>query len=130
VGNQHQRQVYEQPRSHNVLFHKGSKGSVNISADSLSGFGSDYNIIVDRLSPDDGNRFIRLTEWQSATGMDRHSQVAKIEDVFVSPISSDYHLRAGSPATDSADPAMAPRTDLEGKARPVGPRPDIGAYEL
>jgi parallel beta-helix repeat protein len=114
----------------NILFHKGSKGSVNISADSLSGFESDFNIVVDRLSPDDGSSFIGLTEWQSATGMDRHSRVAKIEDVFANPVSSDYHLRAGSPATDSADPAMAPRTDLEGKARPIGPRPDIGAHEL
>ena len=109
----------------NILVHKGSKGSVNISTDSLSGFGSDFNIVVDRFSPDDGNRFIRLTEWQSATGLDRHSRVAKIEDLFVDPVSCNYHLRAGSPAIDAAGPAKAARTDLEGKFRPAGPRPDI-----
>jgi hypothetical protein len=115
--------------ANNVLLHKGSKGSINISADSLSGFRSDYNIVVDRFSPDDGSRFISLTEWQSTTGLDRHSLVSTPQDVFVNSGSSDFHLRAGCPAIDSADPGVAPRTDLEGRARPVDARPDIGAYE-
>ena len=116
--------------ANNILFHKGSKGSINISADSLSGFRSDSNIVVDRFSPDGGDRFITLTEWRSATGLDRHSRVSKPQDVFVNPESTDYHLRAGSPAIDAADPVMATRTDLEGRARTVGDRPDIGAYEF
>ena len=52
----------------NILFHYGSRGGINIAADSLSGFRSDYNIVVDRFSLDDGDHFIRLAEWRSATG--------------------------------------------------------------
>ena len=113
----------------NILFHYGSRGSINIAADSLSGFRSDYNIVVDRFSPDDGDHFIRLAEWRSATGLDRHSQVSRPQDVFVNLESSDYHLRDGSPAIDAADPALAPRMDIEGSPRPRGARPDAGAYE-
>ncbi len=43
--------------------------------------------------------------------------------------SSDFHLRAGSPAIDSADPAATEAEDLEGVARPAGAARDIGAYE-
>lgn len=42
----------------------------------------------------------------------------------------DYQLRAGSPAVDKALPADAPATDLNGKARPAGAGPDVGAYEF
>jgi len=113
----------------NILFHKGSRGSINVSADSLSGLRSDHNIVVDRFSRDDGGHFISLAEWQSSTGLDRHSQVSKAQDVFVNLESNDYHLRDGSPALDAADPAMAPSLDMEGRTRPIGVRPDIGAFE-
>lgn len=42
---------------------------------------------------------------------------------------SDFHLRAGSPAIDTADPAATEAEDLEGGARPAGAARDIGAYE-
>jgi len=38
-------------------------------------------------------------------------------------------LLPGSPAIDAADPAAAPATDQRGVPRPVGPAPDIGAFE-
>jgi hypothetical protein len=38
-------------------------------------------------------------------------------------------LLAGSPAIDAGDSAAAPATDQRGMARPVGPTPDIGAFE-
>jgi len=84
---------------------------------------------MDRFSADDGGRFIRLAEWRFATGLDRHSQVSRPQDVFVNLESSDYHLRDGSPAIDAADPVLAPRMDIEGRPRPRGARPDAGAYE-
>jgi parallel beta-helix repeat protein len=53
--------------ANNILFHNGSRGSINIAADSLSGFRSDHNIVVDRFSADDGDQFIRLAEWREWT---------------------------------------------------------------
>lgn len=38
-------------------------------------------------------------------------------------------LYVGSPAIDAADPAATPVTDQRGVVRPVGPAPDIGAFE-
>ncbi|HEY0549812.1 MAG TPA: choice-of-anchor Q domain-containing protein, partial [Verrucomicrobiae bacterium] len=38
-------------------------------------------------------------------------------------------LRAGSPALNTADCALAPATDQRGYARPSGPGCDVGAYE-
>jgi hypothetical protein len=115
--------------ANNILFHQGSRGSINVSADSLSGLRSDFNIVADRFSPDDGSRFMSLAQWQSFTGLDRHSQVSKPQDVFVNIESNDYRLRDGSPAIDAADSEAAPSVDIERKPRPVGARPDIGAFE-
>jgi parallel beta-helix repeat protein len=115
--------------ANNILLHRGSRGSINLSVDSMPGFRSDCNIVVDRLSPDDGDRVLRLSDWRAATGQDRHSLVSKLEAVFGNTESDDYHLRDGSPAVDAADPALAPIRDIEDRARPVGVRPDIGAYE-
>ena len=42
----------------------------------------------------------------------------------------DYQLKSTSPAIDKALPADAPATDLNGKARPAGAGPDVGAYEF
>jgi hypothetical protein len=113
----------------NVLFHKGTKGSINVSSDSLPGLRSDYNVVGDRLSPDDGDRVLSLSAWRSATGLDRHSLASRPQDLFVNFESNDFHLRDGSPAIDAADLEVAPRLDIEGNARPVGVRPDAGAYE-
>jgi hypothetical protein len=115
--------------ANNILFHYGSRGSINVSADSMPGMRSDHNIVLDRFSPDDGGRFMSLAEWQSLTGLDRHSQVSKPQDVFVNLESNDYHLRDESPALDAADVELAPPLDIHRRNRPVGARPDIGAFE-
>jgi hypothetical protein len=44
-------------------------------------------------------------------------------------IDGDFRLKSGSPAIDSAGSELTPRTDLDGKPRPFGVRPDRGAYE-
>ncbi len=113
----------------NILFHKGSKGSNNVSADSLRGLRSDHNIVSDRFSNDDSDSVLSLSAWRSATGQDRHSLLSRPQEVFADLEAGDCRLRPGSPAIDAADGELAPKLDIEGAARPVGPRPDIGAYE-
>lgn len=52
---------------------------------------------------------------------------------FVDVGARNYHLKATSPAVDMAVPSLfglALSPDLDGTARPQGPKPDIGAYEL
>ena len=42
---------------------------------------------------------------------------------------SDYHLQAGSAALGRAIPDWAPATDFDGRERPQGSAPDLGAFE-
>jgi photosystem II stability/assembly factor-like uncharacterized protein len=65
-----------------------------------------------------------------STLIESHAITAPVE--FISFLGGDYHLNFASSARDAADPAgipPAPATDIEGTARPFGPRVDIGAYE-
>jgi parallel beta-helix repeat protein len=48
-------------------------------------------------------------------------------------VGGNYHLRAGSPCIDAGDPALASKWvlfDMDGQARPIGLRPDIGCDEF
>jgi parallel beta-helix repeat protein len=117
----------------NILFNASTHGSIAIAADSLAGFVSDYNVVVNLMSNDGGNNaFLTLSQWRTQTGQDAHSVISTPGAVFVG--SSDYHLKAGSPALDAgtslASPNQPPAEDLEGNARPQGVAFDVGAYEL
>jgi hypothetical protein len=50
--------------------------------------------------------------------------------MFSDQAAGDFHLVAGSPAVDTADPAATNIIDYDGVARPQGPRRDRGAFEL
>ena len=57
-----------------------------------------------------------------------------VDPVFVDAPSGDYHLDTGSPVRHAGtitvpDPPGLPSTDLDGRARVIGPAPDMGAYE-
>lgn len=106
-----------------------SRGAIDLcGAGCLSGFTSDYNVVVDVFTPDD-NDFISLAEWQTATGQDMNSIVADSAAVFVDATGGDYHLSDTSPAVDSGTATEAPTSDLDGNLRPFGAAVDIGAYE-
>ena len=119
----------------NILLNAGNGGSISASADSLSGLRSDYNVVMDRFTPD-GNTNYTLSQWQSATGQDRHSLETTAAQLFVNPSGTppDYHLRSNSPAIDIggalASPNQPPLYDLDGNSRPQGAGYDIGAYEF
>ena len=114
----------------NILLNRhASRGSIDISPDSLPGFFSDYNVVMNRLTHDDGTTIQSLAAWQADTGLDAHSLVATEVTVFVDAANDDYHLAPSSPAVDAGTSVGAPATDLVGTARPTGAAVDIGAYE-
>jgi len=112
----------------NILYNYHSfRGVIVIDASSLSGFSSDYNSLMNRMSPDGDATILDLADWQ-AEGYDANSFVATPTDHFVNP-ASDFHLLTTSPAIDAGTSTNAPGTDIEGGARPVGSGHDLGAYE-
>jgi hypothetical protein len=114
---------------HNILLNQHPwRGSINILGDSLPGFVSEGNVVMERFSLDDGDTVLDLAEWRSATGQDLHSLVATAAALFAAP-GADYHLRPDAPARDAGTTVPGVARDLEGTPRPVGPAPDIGAYE-
>jgi parallel beta-helix repeat protein len=111
----------------NILYNYHSfRGSINVLADSLSGFTSDTNALMDRFSTDDGSSILTLAGWQAATGQDQHSLLSTPAALFKT---NDYHLAPASPAIDTGTAMGAPAIDLEGNPRPAGAGFDIGAYE-
>jgi len=115
----------------NILFNQQSfRGSIAISADSLPGFVSDTNVVMDRFSIDGGDTRIGLAAWRAATGQDQSSLIAAPAALFVNFAGNDYHLSVTSPARDAGVTLAAVPDDLEGAPRPQGPAADIGAYEF
>lgn len=114
----------------NILYNYGSfRGSISISSDSLTGFKSNYNVVMNRFTTDGGNTILTLAQWQSKTGQDKNSLIATPSQLFVNPSANDYHLSSTSPAIDKGTSTNAPTTDLDGAARPYGKAIDIGCYE-
>lgn len=112
-----------------LLSRHASRGAVDISADSLTGFVSNNNVVIGRFTNDDGNSVLDLAEWRAGTGQDTASLEAAIDDVFVDATGGDYHLSETSPALENGASTDAPATDFEGQGRPQGAGVDIGADE-
>ena len=115
----------------NILYNQQSfRGSIAISADSLPGFVSDNNVVMDRFSADGGDTRVTLAAWRSATGQDMHSIIATPAALFVNFAGNDYHLSSTSPARDAGGTIANVTDDLESAPRPQGSAFDIGAYEF
>jgi hypothetical protein len=122
----------------NILFNLHSfRGSIDLSADSVSGFKSDYNLLDPRFSHSDN--FINLSQWRTLTGGDAHSSsltLAQMQALFTNYAGKDFTLKSGSAAIDKGISGLtngtlkaAPVIDLLKAPRPAGNGFDIGAYE-
>lgn len=109
----------------NIFIHPGTRGS--ITTYSAAALQSDYNIVVNRFSQDDGNTFITLSAWQT-TGQDQHSIVSTPEALFVDAANNNYRLKTGSPALNAGTNVNLAE-DADGVPRPQGSAADIGCYE-
>ena len=113
----------------NILYTPDSfHGSVLIAAPSVSGFHSDFNIVVGHFSDDNGDTSISLAKWQTL-GYDLHSILATPAQLFVDPANNNYQLKAGSPAIDKGTSLLDVPVDILGVHRPQGLAWDIGCYE-
>ena len=108
------------------------RGSIVVAADALTGFVSDFNLVMERLSPDGDATILDLAEWQ-ALGYDANSQVVAPQGaLFISP-GSDLHPLSGTAqmvnaGTNAVTAVLS--TDLDGLPRPQGAAFDIGCYEF
>lgn len=114
----------------NILVTQHSfRGAIDISADSLPGFVSDYNAVVSRFTTNGSASVLSLAGWRTQTGQDAHSLVATPAALFANWAAGDYRLKAGSPAINAGTNTLAPAVDLFGAARPAG-GVDMGAIEF
>jgi hypothetical protein len=107
-----------------------TRGSIDISSNSLPGFVSNYNVVMNRFTTNGGSSIITLAAWRTATGQDMNSRLATPAEVFVNPAANDYRLKAGGPGVDTGTSTQAPLRDLVFAIRPQGSGFDIGAYEF
>ncbi len=105
----------------------------NVVAQNQAVFSSDYNLF--QLSGTGkiatfGTTFSNWSDWQFATGNDRHG--LQTDPLFVDPdggdntlgtLDDDFHLSAGSPAEDAGHPLT-----FYGGESASGSLPDLGAY--
>jgi parallel beta-helix repeat protein len=113
----------------NILYSYHSwRGSISVYGTAALAT-SDYNVVVNRMSDDDGNTTMTLAAWQ-ALGFDQHSLLSTPAALFTDPGSDDYTLRDGSPAINAGCELAEVTTDIEGVARPQQWVTDIGCYEM
>jgi hypothetical protein len=94
----------------------------------------DHNLYLTRGGPEDvgitwnGRELDTFAKYQAVTGQDAHGVFG--DPRFVLP-GSDFHLLAGSPAIDAGSlvPGQLAPFDFDGRPRPQGAAPDLGAFE-
>jgi parallel beta-helix repeat protein len=113
----------------NILYtYHAWRGSIHIAALIPISFESDYNVVVDRFSMEEGTGVLDLAAWQ-LLGNDTHSFIASHDQLFENPSVNDFHLKAGSPAVDAGSLLVDVAFDMERRSRFLSLAPDIGAYE-
>jgi hypothetical protein len=103
-------------------------GSILVAKAGVTGFRSDFNIVVNVFSINNGTSTITLAKWQSH-GYDLHSKIATPAQLFIDPANNNYQLKPGSPAIDEGHVLSLVTNDIVNVTRPQGAGYDIGAYE-
>ena len=121
----------------NILYDNNpanTRGSINISTDSLPGMVSDWNFVDPRFLTD--VLTMNLASWRTNTGQDTHSTSltsVQMQALFGNYSGNDFSLAAGSAAIDKGvstfNSKSAPAYDIINMSRPQGPQWDVGAYE-
>jgi hypothetical protein len=111
-----------------ILNANATDGSINIVDIDMPGFQSDYNIVENRFSTDEGASIMSLAEWRTH-GYDQHSATSSASALFVDAATQNFHLATNSPAVDAGVFLASVSSDLDGVARPQGATHDIGCYE-
>ncbi len=107
------------------------RGSIALGPDAITGFNSDYNVVINSMSVEEGDVILTFAEWQGL-GYDQNSMLADpIGDIFENAVSGDYHLLTDAQPVNAGNAAFGfgILTDIEGNPRPTGAESDIGAYE-
>ena len=115
----------------NILYApSANQGSILIASATVSGFVSDYNVVVNVFSDKNGaGKSLTLAQWQ-ALGYDLHSLIATPAQLFADPPSAPlYQLAPNSPAIDAGTTLPNVPVDILGVSRPQGIAYDIGCYE-
>lgn len=112
-------------------------GAIEVSADSLPGLVSDFNLLDRRC--DLGGQKISAEAWRERTGLDGHSRQLPdegIEALFSNVTAGDYSLRPGSTARGAGIALLrhgganyeAPAEDLRQRVRKLESPMDMGAF--
>jgi len=122
---------------HNCILAGGDNIGLAFEQINTSNYKGDYNLFHnDNLNQTivvgytDEFSLTQIDKWKTYSGQDTHSLVANsVNEIFSSPVSSDFHLLETSLAVDNGTDADAPSEDYAGNPRPQGNEYDIGAYE-
>lgn len=138
IGNANDVQV------HNNLFVDADRHSLRFLAPPYTNIELDHNLYYSSVShhPEssevggaraifeyDGVTYTGFDAYRQATGQDANSIYAYPE--FELSVDGNFRLVEGSPGVDAGSslPGLFAEKDLDGKDRPIGDAPDMGAYE-
>lgn len=116
----------------NIFIHLGTRPSIGTDDTSQPGIDSDYNLVRNVFTANDGTDFISLSQWRAlGGGHDQHSTLYNpANPLLVNQAGNDYHLIAGSQATNIGTTVTGVPDDLDGIPRPQGAAFDTGCYEF
>ncbi|NOT35757.1 MAG: DUF1565 domain-containing protein [Saprospiraceae bacterium] len=115
----------------NIIVSFSVKGSLYIDK-SCTNYLSDYNVLNDKMTQDDGATYINFQQWQKL-GFDIHSILVKDNNILFRDYSTlDFQLYDKSPARNSGSNQVSAvvKDDLLSILRPQGIAYDIGCYEF